>query len=183
VTALVRGLVDRAGGPLVLDADALNVFAGDAEGLVGRDGTDIIVTPHPREMARLAGLSTDAVQASRLEVARDFATSHRVHVILKGHRTLVVSPDGRTSINLTGNPGMATGGTGDVLLGMVAAWCGQGMDPDEAARLAVYLHGLAGDLAESEVGEVALIATDVVSHIGAAILDLTAQKRLKTREP
>ena len=92
---------------------------------MGRDDAEIIITPHPGEMARLTGLTVEAVQANRVEVARTFATTHRVHVILKGHRTVVATPDGKAFINLTGNPGMATGGTGDVLTGMVAAWFAQ----------------------------------------------------------
>jgi NAD(P)H-hydrate epimerase len=173
----VRTLVERTGVPLVLDADGLNAFVGRADQLVGRDGIDIIITPHPGEMARLVGLSIDDVQANRLEVAREFAATHRVHVILKGHRTIVAGPDGSTFLNLTGNPGMATGGTGDVLTGMVAAWFGQLLDAESAAQLAVYLHGLAGDLAEADEGEVALIAGDIVARLGDAMLELTARRR------
>jgi NAD(P)H-hydrate epimerase len=176
-TAFVQGLVERAGVPLVLDADALNAFAGQSDRLVGREDLSLIITPHPGEMARLIGISIDHVQKHRIEVAREFAVTHRVHVVLKGHRTLVVSPDGTVAINLTGNPGMATGGTGDVLLGMIAAWFGQLLDADTAARLAVYLHGLAGDLAEADEGEVALIAGDLVDRLGDAVLEVTARRR------
>jgi NAD(P)H-hydrate epimerase len=144
---------------------------------VGRDGIDIIITPHPGEMGRLVGLSVDDVQAHRLDIAREFAETHRLHVILKGHRTIVANPDGSAAINLTGNPGMATGGTGDVLLGMVAGWFGQLLDADSAATLAVYLHGLAGDLAEADEGEVALIASDLVTRLGDAVIELTARHR------
>jgi hydroxyethylthiazole kinase-like uncharacterized protein yjeF len=174
---LVHGLVDRAGVPLVLDADALTLLAGDADRLAGRDGTEIIITPHPGEMARLTGLTIEQVQGHRLEVARDFAATHRVHVVLKGHRTIIAAPDGKTAINLTGNPGMATGGSGDVLTGMIAAWLGQLLDAEAAARLAVYLHGLAGDLVEAEEGQIALIASDLISHLGDAVLELTAERR------
>jgi len=175
--ALVQALVERSGVPLVLDADALNAFAGEADRLVGRDGVDIIVTPHPGEMARLCGVSVEEIQADRLGVARDFATRHRVHVVLKGHRTVIATPEGRTYINLTGNAGLATGGTGDVLTGMAAAWAGQLLDAEAAARLAVYLHGLAGDLAEADEGEVALVAGDVIARLGDAVLELTARRR------
>lgn len=175
--AFVQGLVERAGVPLVLDADGLNAFAGEADRLLGRDGVDVIITPHPGEMARLCGLSVEEVQASRLTVARDFAATHRVHVVLKGHRTVIATPEGRTYINLTGNAGMATGGTGDVLTGMTAAWAGQLLDAEAAARLAVYLHGLAGDLAEADEGEVALVAGDLVARLGDAVLELTARRR------
>jgi ADP-dependent NAD(P)H-hydrate dehydratase / NAD(P)H-hydrate epimerase len=176
-TAFVHGLVERAGVPLVIDADGLNAFAGDADRLVGRDGLDIIITPHPGEMARLAGLSIEDVQANRVDVARDFATTHRLYVVLKGNRTVVATPDGKTFLNLTGNPGMATAGTGDVLTGMVAAWSAQLLDAEAAATLAVYLHGLAGDLAEADEGEVAMVAGDVIARLGDAVLDLTAKSK------
>ncbi len=176
-TAFVQGLVERAGVPLVVDADALNAFAGDSDRLVGRDGIDIVITPHPGEMARLIGVSVEEVQAHRLDVARDFATTHRLHVVLKGHRTIIATPDGKTFINLTGNAGMATGGTGDVLTGMVSAWLAQFLDAEAAAKLAVYLHGTAGDLAEADEGEVGMIAGDIVDRLGDAVLELTARRK------
>lgn len=178
--ALVQGLVERSGVPLVLDADALNAFVGEPDRLAGRDGVDIIITPHPGEMARLTGLSIEDVQAQRLDVARDFAATHRVHVVLKGHRTIVATPEGRAFVNLTGNPGMASGGTGDVLTGMIAAWFGQLLDAEAACKLAVYLHGLAGDLAEADEGEVAMTATDIIARLGDAVLELTARKKRPT---
>jgi ADP-dependent NAD(P)H-hydrate dehydratase / NAD(P)H-hydrate epimerase len=147
------------------------------EQLEGRDGSALVITPHPGEMSRLTGLAIDNVQSHRLEVARDFATLHRVHVVLKGHRTIVATPDGRTSINMTGNAGMATGGSGDVLAGMIGAWLGQLLDPDAAVRLAVYLHGAAGDLAAADEGEVALIAGDIADRLGDALLELTSRRR------
>ncbi len=177
VADLVQGLVERSGVPLIIDADALNVLAGHTDTLVGREGVDIVITPHPGEMARLVGCSIDDVQNQRLDVARAFATAHHVHVVLKGHRTVIAAPDGKTSINLTGNPGMATGGSGDVLLGMIAAWFGQLLDADAAVKLAVHLHGLAGDLADADEGEVALIAGDIVARLGDAVNDLTARQR------
>jgi NAD(P)H-hydrate epimerase len=175
----VQRLVERTGVPVVLDADALNAFEDEPERLAGRDGVDVIVTPHPGEMARLIGLPVDAVQGSRVDVARDFAMSHRVHVILKGHRTVIATPEGKAFINLTGNPGMATGGTGDVLTGMVAAWFAQLLDAEAACKLAVYLHGSAGDLAEAEEGDAGLVATDIAARLGEAVLDLTARRRVK----
>ncbi len=177
--AFVHALVERAGVPLVLDADALNAFADDPDRLAGRDGVDVIITPHPGEMARLAGTTIEDVQKDRLQIARRFATSRRVHVVLKGHRTIVAAPDGDTFINLTGNPGMATGGTGDVLTGMIAGWFGQLLDADAACTLAVYLHGLAGDLAEADEGEVAMTAGDVLMRLGDAVLELSARRRKK----
>jgi hydroxyethylthiazole kinase-like uncharacterized protein yjeF len=177
--AFVQGLVERAGVPLILDADALNAFAGDSDRLMGRDDVSLVITPHPGEMARLLGVSVEDVQQHRLDVARDFASSHRVHVVLKGHRTIVATPEGKAFINLTGNPGMATAGSGDVLTGMIAGWFGQSLDADSACRLAVYLHGAAGDLAEADEGEVALIAGDLIDRLGDAVLELTARRKEK----
>ena len=109
------------------------------------------------------------MQANRIEVASDFATTHRVYVVLKGHRTVIATPEGRVFINPTGNPGMATGGTGDVLTGMIAAWLAQLLDAEAACRLAVFLHGAAGDLAEADEGQVGMIATDLLDHLGSAL--------------
>jgi ADP-dependent NAD(P)H-hydrate dehydratase / NAD(P)H-hydrate epimerase len=172
----IRQLVDRATMPLVVDADGLNAFADDPDRLNGREGRHVIITPHPGEMARLVGMSTDEVQASRLEIARNFAVAHRLFVVLKGHRTLIATPDEKVFINPTGNPGMATGGSGDVLTGMIAAWLAQLLDAEAACKLAVYLHGLAGDLAEDDEGEVAMTSADVAGHLGDAFLELTARK-------
>ncbi len=178
-SAFVQAIVERAGAPLVLDADALNAFTGDPERLTGRDGVDVIITPHPGEMARLLNLTIEQVQADRLEHAREFAAARRVHVVLKGHRTIIAGPEGRAFVNLTGNAGMATGGTGDLLTGMIAAWFAQILDPEGACKLAVYLHGTAGDLAEADEGEVALLPSDIAARLGDAVLELTARRRVK----
>jgi NAD(P)H-hydrate epimerase len=175
--AFVHGLVERAGVPLVIDADGLNAFVDDADRLTARDGVDMMLTPHPGEMARLVGLPIEDVQRHRLDIARDFASRQRVHVVLKGHRTIIATPEGKAFINVTGNAGMATAGSGDVLTGMVAGWAGQLLDPEAACKLAVYLHGLAGDLAEADEGEVSMIAGDLIDRLGDAILDLTARKK------
>ena len=172
VRSVLRRLVERSRAPLVLDADALNAFAGDVGRLAAREGQTIVITPHPGEMARLLGTSTAGVQASRLEAARTLASSNRVFVVLKGHGTVVAAPDGRAAVNPTGNPGMATGGTGDVLTGMIAGWLAQGVDADTACRLGVYLHGAAGDLAALAEGEVSMTAGDLVRRIGAATMAL-----------
>jgi len=176
--AFVKALVDRATMPLVVDADGLNAFSDDPDRLAGREGRDVIITPHPGEMARLVRMSTDEVQASRLEIARNFAVAHHVYVVLKGHRTLIATPDEKVFINPTGNAGMATGGTGDVLTGMIAAWLAQLLDAEGACRLAVYLHGMAGDLAEADEGDVAMIASDLVAHLGDAVQELTSRRRV-----
>jgi ADP-dependent NAD(P)H-hydrate dehydratase / NAD(P)H-hydrate epimerase len=181
-SAFVHALVERAGVPLVLDADALNAFVGEPERLMGRDGVDVIITPHPGEMARLLNTTIESVQSDRLKHAREFAAGHKVHVVLKGHRTLIAGPDGRTFVNLTGNAGMATGGTGDLLTGMLAAWFAQLLDAEAACKLAVYLHGTAGDLAEADEGEVALIATDMAARLGDAVLELTARRKTAQSE-
>jgi hydroxyethylthiazole kinase-like uncharacterized protein yjeF len=174
----VKTLVDRATMPLVVDADGLNAFGGDPDKLAGREGRDVIITPHPGEMGRLVGMSADEVQASRLQIARNFAAAHHVYVVLKGHRTLIATPDEKVFINPTGNPGMATGGTGDVLTGMIAASLAQLLDAEAACKLAVYVHGLAGDLAEADEGEMAMTSGDLAGHIGDAILELTARRRI-----
>ena len=177
----VRQIVDRASMPLVIDADGLNAFTGAPDRLAGREGRDVIITPHPGEMGRLVGMSADEVQASRLEIARNFAANHHVYVVLKGHRTLVATPDKKVFINPTGNPGMATGGTGDVLTGMIGAWLAQLMDAEAACKLAVYLHGLAGDLAEADESEVSMTAGDVARHLGDALLELSARRKVVDR--
>jgi ADP-dependent NAD(P)H-hydrate dehydratase / NAD(P)H-hydrate epimerase len=169
VRSFVDALLRRATVPLILDADGLNAVVGETERLRGRATREVVITPHPGEMARLTGRSIQDVQANRLDVAAEFAATHGVVVILKGHRTVIATPDGGLSINPTGNPGMATGGTGDVLTGMIAGWYGQLRDVMSASKLAVYLHGLAGDLAECDAGEAALVASDLISHIGPAV--------------
>jgi hydroxyethylthiazole kinase-like uncharacterized protein yjeF len=173
----VRALVDQAETPLVLDADALTVLADEPGRLMGREERDIIITPHPGEMARLVGISADEVQANRIGVAADFATTHKVYVVLKGYRTVIATPDGHVFINPTGNPGMATGGTGDLLTGMIAAWLAQLLDAEAACRVAVYLHGAAGDLAAAQHGDVSLIASDLLTQIGPAIRQLKGPRK------
>jgi NAD(P)H-hydrate epimerase len=150
---------------MVIDADALNAFEGAAHQLQGR-GRTLVITPHPGEMSRLTGLSIQEIQANRLEVARKFSREHELIVVLKGHRTLIASPDGTVWVNPTGNPGMATGGTGDILTGIVAGLLAQHPHRAlEATALAVYLHGLAGDLASRSLGENSLVATDLVRFL------------------
>ena len=178
----VKRFVDRATMPLVIDADGLNAFNDDPDRLMGREGRDVIITPHPGEMARLVGMSTDEVQRNRMDIARNFAVTHRAFVVLKGHRTLIATPDEKVFINPTGNPGMATGGTGDVLTGMIAAWLAQLLDAEAACKLAVYLHGMAGDLAEADESDIGLTASDVAAHIGDAILELTARRKAAGRQ-
>jgi hydroxyethylthiazole kinase-like uncharacterized protein yjeF len=178
VGAFVRELIARCEQPLVVDADALNACVGEAGVLRGREGRPVIVTPHPGEMARLLGCSVADVQANRVGLAREFATTHALHVVLKGYRTVIATPDGVVYVNPTGSPGMATGGTGDVLTGMAAAWLAQLLDPDAACQIAVFVHGAAGELADADEGEVAMTAGDLAAHLGDALLELTAQGRV-----
>jgi NAD(P)H-hydrate epimerase len=164
----VREVVKKYKVPVVLDADGLNAFEDRAAELKKIAGT-LIITPHPGEMARLIGSTIPAVQHGRLNVARTFAREHDAIVVLKGHRTLIAQPDGTVWVNTTGNPGMATGGTGDILTGMVAGLIAQ--NPDriaDAVMAAVHLHGLAGDVACESMGEQSLVATDLLKALPEA---------------
>jgi len=162
---LVRALVAHQQIPMVVDADGLNAFEGHTTELDGK-GRTVVITPHPGEMARLAACSTAEVQKDRLGIARRFAREHEVIVVLKGHRTLVVQPSGEAWVNVTGNPGMSTGGTGDILTGMVAGMIGQHpKDAFMAVCAAVYLHGLAGDVMRDKVGEHSMVATDLLTGL------------------
>jgi NAD(P)H-hydrate epimerase len=154
---------------MVLDADALNALA---EGELSSTQSNSppaprVLTPHPGEFARLLRTKTAEVQSHREELAAQFAKRHGVVVVLKGRQT-VVTDGARLSINTTGNPGMATGGTGDVLTGVITALICQGLAPYDAARLGTHVHGLAGDLAAQELGQVSLIASDLVKFLPAA---------------
>jgi ADP-dependent NAD(P)H-hydrate dehydratase len=161
-------VLEQTTTPLVLDADALNVLVGRLGALRKHRGP-IVLTPHPGEFARLSGFDIPTVQARRQEMASEFARTHGVVVVLKGHGTIVTDGQ-RVYVNTTGNPGMASGGTGDVLGGLIAALLGQRLEPFAAAQLGVYLHGLAGDLAREQVGEVSLIASDLLDYLPGAFL-------------
>jgi ADP-dependent NAD(P)H-hydrate dehydratase / NAD(P)H-hydrate epimerase len=162
---LVRAVVKKYKLPIVLDADGLNAFEGRAGELKSSPG-HLVITPHPGEMARLAASTIPAVQHDRLNVARTFAREHGLIVVLKGHRTLIAQPDGTVWVNTTGNPGMATGGTGDILTGMVAGLIAQNTDRmTEAVMAAVHLHGLAGDVASESMGQHSLVATDLLQAL------------------
>lgn len=167
---LVRRLIPLLRTPCVLDADGINAVAADRAALKRR-GAPMVITPHPAEMGRLVQLSADDVQRDRERIASEFAKDYGVVVVLKGHRTVIANVDGARVINETGNPGMAAGGMGDVLTGMIAALIGQRLAPFDAARLGVHLHGLAGDLAMKRVGAVGLIATDLADTIPLAVRD------------
>ncbi len=171
--SFVQQFVPQCPKSLVIDADGLNAFAGNTAALNGSKRF-LVLTPHPGEMARLTGKTVKEVQADRIEIARAFAKQHQCVLVLKGHRTLVATPDGTVWVNVTGNPGMATGGAGDVLTGMTAGLLAQAhaMKPPDASVkaviAAVYLHGLAGDVARERMGEASLIATDIIAGLPEA---------------
>ncbi len=171
--AFVRAFVSRCPVPLVIDADALNCLASEPDrgaSAVKCRTVPTILTPHPGEMGRLLGTDTQAVQAGRRAAAEQAARAYGCVVLLKGARTLIAAPDGRLAVNTTSNPGMATGGSGDVLSGLLAALLAGGLAAWEAAVAGAYLHGLAGDLAaKAQGGPAGLIATDLVALLPAAI--------------
>ena len=173
----VLGLIDKTDIPMVIDADALNAIAQKKYPLHGRQVggklRTLVLTPHPGEMARLVGKTIKEVEADRENIARTYATTHQVILVLKGWRTIIAHPDGRLAINTTGNPGLAKGGSGDILTGVVAALLSQygtheGEDPGVAVEAAVYLHGLAADFAVAAQNEHTLLATDVIDQLWKA---------------
>ena len=165
----VRTMVARYKLPMVVDADGLNAFEGSADKLHGKDHP-LVITPHPGEMARLFGVTVKDILRDRINIARTFAREHQCITVLKGHCTLVADPGGEIWVNTTGNPGMATGGTGDILTGMVAGSMAQ--NPErllEAVLAAVYLHGLSGDVERDTLGEQCLVATDLLTGLPEAM--------------
>ena len=167
----VRTLIPRIKVPLLIDADGLNILAGHLELLRNLPGP-VVLTPHPGEFGRLTGLSVPEVLAKRLELAPRFARENNVILVLKGFRTIVAAPNGRVYVNPTGNPGMATGGSGDVLSGMIGSQLVQSKDALGATLAAVYVHGLSGDLAAARLSEKALIAGDLIRFLPQAIKSL-----------
>jgi len=165
---LVQEFIKQCPRPMVIDADGLNALVGNPD-IFNQAQSPIVITPHPGEMARLLDVGTAFVQEDRLAVAGKFAKDFNVTVVLKGARTVVAEPGGDIAINTTGNPGMASGGMGDVLTGMIASFIGQGLSGFDAARLGVYLHGLAGDIAAKKVGQASLLATDLLEALPEAM--------------
>jgi NAD(P)H-hydrate epimerase len=164
---VVTWLLQHCARPMVIDADALNVLASNTSRLRNARGP-VVITPHPGEMSRLTGTSTAEVQSDRWGCATRFAAATKAVVVLKGARTVVADSAGNISVNSTGNPGMASGGVGDVLTGVMGALLAQEFSVFAAAQLGVWLHGFTGDIATQEIGEEALIASDVISHLSAA---------------
>lgn len=172
VAALVRRLLKESPLPVVVDADGLNALAGHLEVLDTRRDRLTVLTPHPGEMARLCGESVDAVQSGRFVVAREFARKYGVVLVLKGARTVTAFPDGRVRINASGHPGMASGGMGDLLTGVIGGLMAQGLSAESAAVLGVYLHGLAGDRLLTTRGDAGLLASDLLHELPIARLSL-----------
>lgn len=179
--ALVRKIISTVDIPMVIDADGINALVGYIDKIKksppradSPSAKNIkILTPHPGEMARLIDEDIEYVQKDRCSIAKRFARDYNVILVLKGYKTVVANPDGEFYINKTGNPGMATAGSGDVLTGMITSFLGQGLRAFDAAKLGVYLHGLAGDLSAKEKGEHSLIATDIIEKIPEAIRKIT----------
>lgn len=167
----VRGLLPRIKMPMVIDADGLNIVASDPD-ILRRLRRPAVLTPHPGEFARLTGRTVPEVLAHRLTLAPEFAAKYGVHLVLKGYRTLTAAPDGRVFVNPTGNPGMATGGTGDVLSGLIASQIIQEKDILGAVLSAVYVHGLAGDIAAEKLGERPLLAGHIIRYLSQALVEL-----------
>jgi NAD(P)H-hydrate epimerase len=175
--AFVHDLVRKSRSPIVLDADGINAFAGGHGDLRNENGVPVVITPHPGEMARLLDRPIPEIQADRLETARRLSKERRLFTVLKGFQTVIAAPSGRAYINSTGNPGMATAGTGDILSGIVGRFVAgwqvrtRGRDLDslgDQLAAAVYVHGLAGDLAAGQQGTESLIATDLLQHLPEA---------------
>ncbi len=162
-----RAIANAIELPLIIDASALNAFATHADQL-NPHGRPRVITPHPGELARLLQSDTKTINADRIAAAREAARVTNCVVVLKGHQSLVAEPDGHVYVNPTGNPGMATGGMGDVLAGMIGALLARGADPVDAACVAVYLHGLAGDILRDELGDVGMTATDLADRVPRA---------------
>lgn len=160
----IRTLVAECPIPMVIDADGLNALAGHGN-ILRRSSTPKVLTPHPGEMARLTGEKKKTIESDRKKAAVEFTRQSNCVVLLKGHRTVVASPSGKTYINLTGSPGMATAGSGDVLTGMIAAFLGQGLSAFDAAKWGAYLHGKAGELAARAKTPTAMIASDIIEFI------------------
>ena len=166
---LVLKLMEKATMPLVIDADGLNIIAEDIHVLKRMKSKKVVLTPHPGEMARLMGTTVSELEATRIPAAQEFARQYGVYLILKGARTVIAAPSGEIAVNGSGNPGMASGGMGDVLTGIVISLLGQNYNPWDACRIAVFLHGFSADLVAAEKGEIGMNATDVQEKLPYAI--------------
>lgn len=164
VKEILKMLLKNSHIPLIIDADAINTLADDKEVLQNKN-CEVILTPHDVEFLRISGLSKKEIESNRLAVCRDFAKEFDVTLILKGSHSIVTASDGMQYINMTGNPGLATGGSGDVLSGIVASFVSRGIPPANAAAMAVYLHGICGDIASNKYGEESVVASSIMDSI------------------
>lgn len=171
---LVRDVIEKIELPVVVDADGLNALASNVEILLKRKSATIL-TPHPGEMARLIGSDTQKVKSDRIKVAKEFAKRYGCYVVLKGARSIVAAPEGNIYINPTGNPGMATGGVGDLLTGMIGGFLAEGMNPLESSIAGVYIHGACGDEAALKYGERGMLARDILNEIPKMLRSLEAE--------
>ena len=169
VKCCVKSLLDRSTVPIVLDADGVNAFDGNLDDLKSLSRQDMVITPHPGEFSRLFCVNINDVNSSRTDWARKAAAEIGCVVVLKGSRTVVAHPGGKAYINSTGNDGMATAGSGDVLSGVIASFMAQGVDVFNSAVLGVFVHGLAGDLAASSRGRAGMVARDIVDFLPYAV--------------
>jgi NAD(P)H-hydrate epimerase len=168
VNSIVRYVLQKSGVPVVVDADGLNAIKGDISILKDRQ-VPVVLTPHPGEMARLTGMNVDEIQSDRIRVAGDFAKEWGATLVLKGNNTVVANPSGEIYVNITGNPGMATAGSGDVLCGIITGLISQGLKPQDAAVAGVFLHGMAGDYAAERKGQRGLVAGDLTDNLPAVL--------------
>ncbi len=168
LTLILEELLKNYTGKLLIDADGLNALSKRVD-MLKKKSCDVVLTPHPGEMSRLTGLTIDNIQQNRQRAATDLAKLYDVCVVLKGYETVTAQKNGEVYINPTGNSGMATAGTGDVLSGVIGSFLGQGMDTFSSAKLGAYIHGLAGDIAKEKFGEYSMTASDVMYNLSDAL--------------
>jgi NAD(P)H-hydrate epimerase len=171
---LILNVITTSNVPLVIDADALNALQENLGFLLKNKSTIKILTPHLGEMSRLTGIKKENIERNRVQIAKEFAKKYQVILLLKGHQTVIASPDGKIYINKTGNAGMATAGSGDVLTGMIAAFLAQNLSGFEAAKFGAYIHGKAGDYAAKTKTKISMIASDIINCIPQALKNSTS---------
>lgn len=169
---LVSELIKKATKPLIIDAQGINIISNDISILKKRK-SDVVLTPHPGEMARLLGIPTQEVQKNRLTCAKEFSLKYNLTLVLKGANTIIAMPDGSTYVNRTGNPGMSTGGSGDVLAGIISSFVAQGIEIHKAALCGVYIHGLAGDISAEKNSKLSMTPSDIVDNLPKAFLSIS----------
>lgn len=168
-TKIVNAILENTKGPLIIDADGINILSSNINMLKKIDKGNVVITPHPGEMARLLRTTTKDIQQNRKLYAYNFAKVHNITVVLKGANSIIASPGGDVYVNKTGNPGMAKGGSGDVLAGMIAAFAAQGISLKHAAAMGVYIHGLAGDLSAKKFSQTSMTPSDIIESIGETL--------------